>query len=370
MEYPSPIQTEMTSGPGPRSPRAQKLDPSAQLFPPGITIEILSRMPLKDAARLQLVSKEWHSLIQSHYFKDRHMAHSEVLYHHHNVKTNWAHTSARCSFSFANGRDGLLLMQHKTQNTLCLWNPATKRALELPGPNPNSLGLSLTFSRATGSYSIVSFHRDSEKIGSEGCEVLDPCGARVWRPVLDFPEAMIVRGESHWPVVISTGEAAHCVFFAENEIGVVSLDVETDKFAASRFLPKTGRADDYWALEWEGKLVIAGVVGSNMEVKEMEDHGKGRWGAEERIVALPAWMKKEAEGGNEIVPLLVRDGEMWFWIKGCGVVFTCNVETGERTDYGTVRNFMVSTRLYPYKESLIGFQGMVPETMFDRFLLE
>ncbi|CAA0826544.1 Unknown protein [Striga hermonthica] len=348
----------MALSPCPRSPRTQKLDPSAPLFPPGVTVEILSRMPLKDAARLQLVSKEWQSLIQSHYFKDRHMAHAEVIHCHFNVVPNRANASAYCSFSFADGRDGLLLMKNKTQNTICLWNPAIKRALELPGPHRGSRRAALAFSRAaTGSYRVVSFHRDPE-----GCEVLDPGGARVWRP-LDFPE-MVTTGGAHQTVVVSSGEAAHCVYFAETEIVVVSLDLEADKFAVSHFLPKTGRPDDYWVLEWEGKLAIACIVGPNMEVKELEDHEKGRWGVEERIVPLP-WMKKEAEG-NEVVPLLVRDGEMWFWVKG-GEIFTRNIETGERTDYGMVRNLLASTRLYPYKPSLIGFQGMVPETMFEKF---
>ncbi|CAA0826543.1 Unknown protein [Striga hermonthica] len=363
MEYPSSIQTTMapdtghdSPGPGPRSPRIQKLDRSTPLFPPGITVEILSRMPLKDAARLQLVSKEWQSLVQTHYFKDRHMAHSKVIYHHHNIVPTLAHASAHYSFSVADGRDGLLLMRNKTKNTLYLLNPATKRALELPGPSPGCRGAALAFSRATGSYRIVSFHRDPE-----GCEVLDPGGARAWRP-LDFPEMMIIGGGgAHRTVVVSSGEAAHCIYFTEYEIDVVSLDLETDKFSVSRFVPKTGRPDDYWVLEWEGKLAIAGVVGPNMEVKELEDHKKGRWGVEERIVPLPLVKK-----GNEVVPLLVRDGEMWFWVKG-GEIFTCNIETGERTDYGMVSNLAASTRLYPYKPSLIGFQGMMLETMFERF---
>ncbi|GER52988.1 F-box family protein [Striga asiatica] len=346
--------------PGPQTP---KPDPPAPLFPPGVTVEILSRLPIKDAARLQLVSKHWQSLIQNHYFMNRHMAHTRFTYHWFNIQPTQAQAqTARETYLLTAGLDGLLILKNTTKNIHYLWNPATKRALELPSPHEGSYGLSLAFVRATQSYRVVSFYLDP-KTGFDGCEILTPGLPGPWKP-LNVPGAL--RKRERISVIVS-GEAVHCVFFnrARPET-LISLNLETEKFSISCF-GKLGRPDtrwrNYWDMDWAGKLAIADVVGPNLEVMELTDYERGIWCREKRIVGLPFFK----EGNNdEFVPLFAREGKIWFWMKG-SKIFTYDMETGEMKDVREAPNLAASTKVYPYKPSLIGFQGMVPDTMLERY---
>ncbi|KAK4439296.1 putative F-box protein [Sesamum alatum] len=344
-------------------------DESTPMFPPEVIIEILSWLPLKSLTQAQLVCKQWRALIHDHYFIEKHMDQSSVVWHWYNVVRtgNNLHIG---SFSYLHGCDGLLLLRNNSSFKYYVWNPATRRVLELPDPHSGNYGFGFCYVPATGDYRIVSIYNDQEN-GREGCEVFTPGHSRDWRR-LTFPNIMTANNGYRFKdrvSVVSTGGAVHCVIVIkvgeERCERVVSLDMGTELFTINH-LPEglTCNRTGLWDLDWDGKLALVQIVGENLQVMELEDYKKHRWCADKKVIPLPP-MKKDIGGERKLFPLFAKQGDIWFWSKG-EKIFTYTIKTGQVSDVKKTQTFSLSNKLYPYKPSLITFEGMVPDTMLEK----
>ncbi|KAL0442883.1 UNVERIFIED_CONTAM: putative F-box protein [Sesamum latifolium] len=284
-------------------------DESTPIFPPEVVMEILSWLSLKSLTKAQLVCKQWRALIHDHYFIQKHMGQSSVVWHWYNV-VRPGRSSPIDSFSYLHGCDGLLLLRNNGSFKYCVWNPATRRVLELPDPHSGNYGFVFCYVPATGNYRIVAIYNDLEN-GREGCEVFTP------------------------------GEAVHCVIV----IKVGDEHCERD-------------------LDWDGKLALVQIVGQNLEVMELEDYKKHRWCANKKVIPLPS-MKKGDGGERNLFPLFAKQGDIWFWSKG-EKIFTYTIKTGQVCDVKQSQTYSISNKIYPYKPSLVTFEGMVPDTMLEK----
>ncbi|KAL0398717.1 UNVERIFIED_CONTAM: hypothetical protein Sradi_2215000 [Sesamum radiatum] len=343
---------------------------STPIFPPEVVMEILSWLPFKSLMKAQLVSKQWRALIHDHYFIQKHMGQSSVVWHWYNVV--WPGPSAPIdSFSYIHGCDGLLLLRSNCSFKYCVWNPATRRVLELPDPHSGNYGFVLCYVRATGNYRIVAIYNDQES-GREGCEVFTPGHSKEWRRIT-FPRITTANNGYRFTdrvSVVSAGEAVHCVIVIEVAEGrferVVSLDMGTETFTVN-YLPEgltCNRRTTLWNLDWDGKLALVKTVGQNLEVMELEDYKKHRWCANKKVIPLPA-MEKGNGGKRKIFPFYAKQGDIWFWLKG-EKIFTYTIKTGQVCEVKQTQTYSLSNKLYPYKPSLVTFEGMVPDTMLEK----
>ncbi|KAI3456393.1 hypothetical protein Pfo_013056 [Paulownia fortunei] len=345
-------------------------DESTPIFPPEIIVEILSWLPLKYLTQVQLVCKEWRAFIHDHYFIEKQMGHSAVVWHWHNVvrsRDDLPYKPESYSFSYIHGCDGLLLLRRNSSLKYCLWNPATRLVLELPDPHDGNYGFAFSFVPATRNYRIVSIYEDKES-GGEGCEVFTPGHSQAWRS-LSFPDIVNSNGhrEKERVSVVSAGGAVHCVLVIkvgkEIVVEIVSLDMETESFTVNH-LPKLGLFHDLrtvWDLEWDAKLVFADIVGQNLQVMELEDYKKQKWCEKKKVIPLPFMEKNE---GN-VFPLFAKQGDIWFWLKD-EKIFIYKIQTGQVADIKQSEAFSLATKLYPYKPSLITFEGMLPDTKLQK----
>ncbi|XP_011096163.1 putative F-box protein At5g50220 [Sesamum indicum] len=333
-------------------------DESTPILPPEVIIEILSWLPLKSLTKAQLVCKQWRALIHDHYFIQKHMGQNSVVWHWYNV-VRTGHISHIDSFSYLHGCDGLLLLRNNSSFKYCIWNPATRRVLELPDPHSGNYGFVFCYVPATGNYRIVAIYNDREN-GREGCEVFTPGHSKEWRQIT-FPCIMTAnngyRFKDNCFIVIKSGE--------ERCERVVSLDMGTETFTVNH-LPEglTCNRTTLWDLDWDGKLALVQIVGKNLQVMELEDYKKHRWCANKKVIPLPS-MNKDNVVEPSLFPLLAKQGDIWFWLKG-EKIFTYTIKTGQVCDVKQSQTFSLSNKLYPYKPSLVTFEGMVPDTMLEK----
>lgn len=351
-----------------KSARKRKNDESTPIFPPEVIIEILSWLPLKSLSQVQLVCKEWQAVIHDHYFIEKHMGHSSVVTHWFNVVNSATSVYSRPapdSFSYIHGCDGLLLVRNNFSRKYFVWNPAIELVLELPDPHDGSYGFAFSYVPATRNYRIVSIYKDNES-GGKGCEVLTPGHSKTWRRLM-FPD--IGNANEHREKekisVVSAGGSVHCVRIIKDGkkvvAEIVTLDVETECFTVNH-LPN-GLFHDMrrvWKLDSDGKLVFADIVGQNMQLMELEDYKKQRWCEKKKIIPLP-FMKKDNYVEGSVFPLFTRQGDIWFWLKN-EKIFIYTIKTGQIADIEQSESLALANKVYPYKPSLITFEGMVPDT--------
>ncbi|KAK6124007.1 hypothetical protein DH2020_042255 [Rehmannia glutinosa] len=340
------------------------------IFPPEVVIEILTWLPPKCLIQLQLVCKEWRAFIQDHYFTEKHMGRHDFVHHWHNVARlgNYPQNNRdEDSFAFIQGCDGLVILRNNTKRKFCVWNPATHRVLELPNPNDGYYGFAFSFVPSTKSYRIVCIFKDKES-GGLGWEVLTPGQSMAWRR-LTFPDIAnsIQNREKERVSIVSSGGAVHCVlvtkFSEEIETEIVSLDLETENFSVNH-LPKLGWSK-YCDLDWDGKLGFARIVGQNMELMELEDYKNQKWCEKKKIIHLPFLKKGNIDGEANLTPLFAREGYIWFWLKDTKV-FRYENKSGDMFDVKQSQDFVPSSKIYPYKPSMITFKGMVPDTEVEK----
>ncbi|KAG8385689.1 hypothetical protein BUALT_Bualt03G0071200 [Buddleja alternifolia] len=344
-------------------------DPSMPIFPHDVVTEILTYMPIKSLTQRQLVCKEWRATIHDHYFIEKHMDRSRDVHHWHNaVQTTESLINGspdRVRISYIHGLDGLVLMRNTDTQKIFIWNPATRGVLELPDPHhDDNYGFTLSYIPATKNYRIVSVYEDKES-GRESCEVLTPDHSETWRR-LTFPENVNLNWhkKDKRVTVISSGGAVHCILTVVTFEEIVSLDIETERFAVNS-VPKSFFEDwtRVFALDWDGKLGFAYANGENLEVMELEDYRKQRWCGKKRVIHLP-FMKNNDVAVSKLHPLFARKGNIWFWLED-GRVFSYNIKTRRRNDVTQRQGLSVANKNYPYKPSLVTFEGMQPDTKLE-----
>lgn len=335
-------------------------------LPSDMIIEILSRLSLKQLSQVQLVSKEWRALTQEHYLIQKHMARSPVVYHWHNEYDDPATNSTpsdhkKHTFQFMHGRDGLILIMNATLKKYYLWNPAIFRALELPSPHAYTFDQALFYIPSTRDYRIVSvYYKDKKRANGVGCEVLTPGPSMSWKP-LPFPDV----ADPEKVLMIPTEGDVHFVFVTKDEEDggvemIVSLDVEAESFTVNHLdgVPDTA------VLNWDGKLAFVNIVGKTLEVIKLEDYRKEKWGAEKTVIRLP-FLNTPGFEGSSICPLFNRGGDIWFWLKG-KEIYSYTIKTGQIVSVKRSKALFYETGLiYSYKQSLLSFEGMQPDTETD-----
>lgn len=327
-------------------------------LPVEVIMEILGRLPLKPLARARLVCKQWRSLIQEHHFMETHMArrpHFSYWYNQTRAHTQPPREGARVSY--LHGCDGLLLIRNKASNLHLVWNPASRLVLELPAPRDGSYGFALCFVPATKSYKVASFFKDKDS-KNLGCELLTlGCGHSMeWRR-LEFPGSVNQSGKA---LVVPAGGAAHCVAaFNKNGAYVVSLDVETELLTVN-LLPGGvyGDVGCAKAIDCDGKLGFAVVDKQEMRVMVLRDYKNKRWCGDKGVIIIPLpFLKDEGFEGKSVVPLLIREGEVWFYLKD-KKIFVYTVGTRKMSDVKKCERLSSARKLYSYKPSLVSFEGM------------
>ncbi|XP_057764803.1 putative F-box protein At5g52610 [Salvia miltiorrhiza] len=322
-----------------------------------IIMEVLSWLPIKPLARAQLVCKQWRALIKDHKFMEEHMNRSQVVHNWFNITSTHSELAPNyISMSYLHGCNGLVLMKNNTSHNYMLWNPATALVLDLPAPHEGNYGFALSFMPLSRNYKIVSLFKDS---GKRGCELLTPGGSMAWRP-LPFPD-LVNTGEE---LVVPAGAAVHCVVLAKaGEAEIVSLDVETEVLTLNR-LPRGvfSPRESARAIDWDGKLAFAAVVGQDLQLMVLQDYKKKRWCRDKEVIPLP-FLKDKAFKGNTVVALFKKEGSIWFWLKN-EKVFEYTIETGKTSDVQQSKGFSPLHKLYSFKPSLVTFEGMRADDEF------
>ncbi|XP_073274654.1 uncharacterized protein [Primulina huaijiensis] len=346
-------------------------DAAEPIFPPEVVIEILCWLPLRSLAKLQLICKEWRGFINGRYLMERNVDRREVICHWHNVVRNDDPTKQNPNdenFQLLEVCDGLLFITSFGTEKFTIWNPATRGVLHLPDHHKDVYGVTFNYVKSTGNYLVVSIYNDES--GKESCEVFTPGQSESWRP-LAFPD--VAEDEGHRKKqrvqVVSTGEAVHTVLIIK--VGstvtkkVVSLDLETECFTVTCFTKtqfKNSRT--LWAIDWNGKLALTTLIGNDLHVTELEDYKKQRWCQKDKVIPLSFLQ----EGGDDVVmslvPLLAKDGDIWFICKEA-VMIIYSIETGRSRPVNT-SNLPPAGKMYPYKPTLVGLKGMQQDPEFGK----
>ncbi|KZV16040.1 F-box protein [Dorcoceras hygrometricum] len=329
---------------------------SAPSLFPDVILEILCRLPLRSLGKLQLVCKEWRGFIRCRYLMERNMNRRKIICHWHNSKapndeSNLNQDSE--SFILLDGIDGLLLIMSTSTLKLTIWNPITQGVLSLPDQDRGTLGVTFSYVKSTGNYLLVSIYKDESD--RESCKVLTPGMSESWRP-LAFPDVAEAEGlrERQYAEVVSAGQAVHTVLVLK--VGskvtkkVVSLDLGTERFHITCFAE--ARYNDLKklrAIDWNGKLALVTVDGTDLHVTELEDYKKQRWCREDKVIPLP-FLRKGTNAASLLMPLFAKDGEIWYRF-GDSLTVIHRIETGRYTHIIT-RGLSRAGKLYPYKPTL------------------
>ncbi|CAA2970162.1 F-box kelch-repeat At3g23880-like [Olea europaea subsp. europaea] len=197
-------------------------------LPWDITMDILSRLPVKSLMRFKCVSKSFYSLIsQDSDFKRKHLDQSAK----HNSTTTRAildleHAPERhfsCSLSSLssdelvrqvmveldnpvkgakrkvyNSCDGLLCIKD-TAGNVCIWNPSTRELKRLPDClSANSrIGYGLGYDSSSGDYKVLSIYRSSRGHGGNELQLCSLKRDSSWRKIQGFPCVKLGFGDRY-----------------------------------------------------------------------------------------------------------------------------------------------------------------------------
>ncbi|KAL7156004.1 hypothetical protein ABFS83_03G113600 [Erythranthe nasuta] len=239
-------------------------------LPPEITINILSRLPVRTVITCKLVCKSWLELLETHEFAKSHLSKSVpglVVYQYDNyIKTfefeddeldlerHGLHynqvtkldrrafiTSPHAAIGIQGSSNGCLFLREiNTQpNALYICNPTTREYIELPNEGfvyryPTMVTYGFGVSKITGQYKVVNVYHECERdphmqvllrIPKSFCRVYT-LGTGKWRSV--SPSAPLVyncrsigaflNGNLHWLISDLTGSSWISCFDLETEI--------------------------------------------------------------------------------------------------------------------------------------------------------
>ncbi|XP_022874175.1 F-box/kelch-repeat protein At3g06240-like [Olea europaea var. sylvestris] len=186
-------------------------------LPWDITIEILSRLPVKSLLRFNCVSKSFYSLIsQDSHFKRKHLDHQSA---NHNLILNLEH-APECLFScslsslssddqedvvvldnpikveswdclrIARSCNGLLCIQD-IAGIVCIWNPSTRELKRLPDcPRANDrIACSLGYDSSSDDYKVLSIHESliGDRVARTELQLCSLKRDSSWRKIQDLP---------------------------------------------------------------------------------------------------------------------------------------------------------------------------------------
>ncbi|KAG8385691.1 hypothetical protein BUALT_Bualt03G0071400 [Buddleja alternifolia] len=118
--------------------------------------------------------------------------------------------------------------------------------------NNSSDSVRASYLHATKNYRIVSVYEDKES-GRECCEVFTPGHSETWRYLM-FPENVnLTWNKKDKRVIVISSGVAHCL------LSTVNVGDDWTKVSA---------------LDWDGKVGFADIIGENVEVMELEDYRK------------------------------------------------------------------------------------------------
>ncbi|KAI8556186.1 hypothetical protein RHMOL_Rhmol05G0232500 [Rhododendron molle] len=211
-------------------------------LPPEITVEILSRLPVKSLLRLRCVCKSWRSLISGREFAKTHLGLASSIdtdYAHHRllITSPFAFVMSCSLYSildelsdtdvveldyplYGDGRGGHLgvrdlgccdgLVCIETKSALCLWNPSTRKSKRLPSvdlPHGHIVVYGFGYDSSIDDYKVVGFLYGHSGIDFEVKVYMLRTDS--WRRIGDFPHGdlpyphssgVFVDGALHWNV--------------------------------------------------------------------------------------------------------------------------------------------------------------------------
>lgn len=226
-------------------------------LPSGITLDILSRLPVKTIGKFRCVSKLWLSYLTDPYFFQLHRSQSrkKLLSLSCLIKPPNNHLGeVDATINIFTGDDKIRFINFFTKkikldqveedynkirlltsngllclafvNHIYICNPSTQELFKLPDPSPSSISIGFGYLSSTQEYKVVRLF--DEKKGKRRCEIftISTSSSSSWRvveqvcPHSTTETPIFANGSLHWKV--NSRDA--------NDARILSFDLEAEKF--------------------------------------------------------------------------------------------------------------------------------------------
>ncbi|KAL2494532.1 F-box/kelch-repeat protein [Forsythia ovata] len=360
-------------------------------LPEGVTVEILSRLPVKALLRFKCVCTHWRTLISSPFITSLHLNRSISNPTRHSIFVHDTYEYPPLSFvpvtfspienfdsllykaycfgqdiMYAGSINGLLCIIGRTPDCISIWNPSTRLFKTLPPGKyrgPSSISCGFGWDPIANDYKVVRIGSKCED-GKTWAEVWS-ANLESWREIkvdrnfipLRRVCDVTVEGFAHW--IVKDGNNTDM-----NPL-VASFDMSTEVLQLVpvpelllRLVPKTAilvgerRA---FCMNWKETFALAGRVGPEPEFRKIYQV----WTMENSARKEP-WSKKFTfQLDVEFDRLMCSVNGKFVLVRG-GEVILYDIETRETMTVGIQKDSWLVLQADYYVESLVSIKGFTP----------
>ncbi|CAI9784455.1 unnamed protein product [Fraxinus pennsylvanica] len=328
-------------------------------LPEEITIEILSRLPVKSLLRFKCVCKTWFSIIQDPKFIDMHMYRAPCTVEY--------RSSNDTEFTFVRYRQGLVLERKNSTKAYRLRNPATKQILDLPRPRDQSgIYTNMCYIPTTNDLKVVYIHYSKDEGNRKVLvyTVFRVGNCLTWKR-LDSPSSCNHR--IVWPTTKVLGTVFYSIKLGlMGDYDIDCLDLENDRITNTIKVPQDFFSEwrNIWLVDCEGKLSLARVEQKHLNIWVLENYKLHKW-ADSKINVPLTFMKDYPSMSSEnIAPYSVQGNRVWMYhAKHDHQIFVFDIESRKVMFKTSASNRKV---LYTNKSSLLHVKGMRPVSKTEK----
>ncbi|KAF9615070.1 hypothetical protein IFM89_021641 [Coptis chinensis] len=274
-------------------------------FPPDITFNIFSRLPLQTLRRCRRMLKEWRIIISDPHLINTHLIRSSqveypdilILTKNKFYFVNRVSSIEESVKGFSLPKDlkssiiintcNGLLCSHRDNKTH-VWNPFTREVMHIPPSRDTPKVLGFGFDPILNQYKVVAFFISSNNVEVEVFTI----GSSSWKKVTEVPfvpdpsyTSVLLNGSLHW--------SAWCM--RSKRMGIGCFAIGDEEF---RFVPLPSAAVSVHPLDLSvlgGSLALAEHVYPNRVVVWLlkQQEGKMTW-SKQFVLWLPAFMSIES----------------------------------------------------------------------------